>query len=146
MGLISLPTTGVIYVDAQIIIYTVEKHPTYSKLLHSFWKSAEQGSLTAITSELTLLELRVAPLRISNHQLLNRYDQFMAKLQLIQLDRKILLGAAQIRANFTSIKTPDAIHAATAQFEKSHQFLTNDRAFRNIPALNAVILDDIQAP
>jgi hypothetical protein len=33
VGSLTLPATGVVYVDANPIIYTVEKHPAYGPLL-----------------------------------------------------------------------------------------------------------------
>lgn len=33
MGALTLPATGLVYLDANPIIYTVEKHPVYGPLL-----------------------------------------------------------------------------------------------------------------
>jgi hypothetical protein len=33
MGSLTLPATGPVYLDTQIFIYAVEKHPVYSPLL-----------------------------------------------------------------------------------------------------------------
>jgi hypothetical protein len=33
MGSLILPTSGPVYADAQIFIYSVEKHPTYAPAL-----------------------------------------------------------------------------------------------------------------
>jgi len=43
------------------------------------------------------------------------------------------------------LKTPDAIHAATAIVSGCVQLLTNDPAFRRVPNLAVVVLSDMIA-
>jgi predicted nucleic acid-binding protein len=54
----------------------------------------------------------------------------------------VLRDAAQLRAD-TSLKTPDAIHAATALAQGCVQFITNDPAFRRITGLNVVVVSEL---
>ena len=58
----TLPSSGQIYVDANSVIYTVEKHPIYGPLLEPLWHAAQAGSIEVVSSELTLLECLVSPL------------------------------------------------------------------------------------
>lgn len=37
VGSLSLPGSGLVYVDSQILIYTVERHPVYEPLLAPLW-------------------------------------------------------------------------------------------------------------
>ena len=60
----------------------------------------------------------------------------------LPITRQILEAAAQVRATF-GLKTPDAIHAATALIEGCTLFVTTDAAFRRIPGLNVAILSEI---
>jgi predicted nucleic acid-binding protein len=53
---------------------------------------------------------------------------------------------ADLRATLNSLRTPDAIHAATARSCHSTLVITNDFAFRQIPGLPVVILDDLLGP
>jgi predicted nucleic acid-binding protein len=50
--------------------------------------------------------------------------------------------AASIRAE-TRLKTPDAIHAATAMRAECALFITNDTDFRRVEGLPVVVLDDL---
>jgi predicted nucleic acid-binding protein len=50
--------------------------------------------------------------------------------------------AASLRAT-TDLKTPDAIHAATAVLKGCVLFVTNDIAFRRVPGLAVTILSEI---
>ena len=78
MGSVALPVSGLIGVDANVVIYAVEKHP-------------------------------------------------------------------QLRARLSQLRSPEAIHAATAQLHHVSGFVTNDVGFRAIPGFNVVILSDVVA-
>jgi len=52
--------------------------------------------------------------------------------------------AADLRAT-TRLKTPDAIHAATALDAGCALFVTNDPAFRRVPRLNVAVLSEVAA-
>jgi predicted nucleic acid-binding protein len=53
-----------------------------------------------------------------------------------------LRQAAQLRAQY-NLKTPDAIHAATAMEVGCAQFITNDDGFRRVLSLPVVVLKDL---
>jgi predicted nucleic acid-binding protein len=46
----------------------------------------------------------------------------------------------------TKLKTPDALHAATASDAGCALFITNDVGFRAVASLPLVILDDLLTP
>jgi predicted nucleic acid-binding protein len=144
VGLISLPRSGSVYIDSQILIYAVDKHPKYLPALRSFLQDSDRGALTLITSELSILEVLVMPLRLGDQNLLNDYNQFLnSSIRLVPVTSDILRQAAELRADFKRLKTPDAIHLATAYAHKVGHFITNDQAFRSISNVPAIILDDV---
>lgn len=57
----------------------------------------------------------------------------------------VLREAARLRAAIPALRTPDALHAATALLEGCTLFLTNDKGFRRVPRLPVVLLDDVLA-
>jgi hypothetical protein len=57
----------------------------------------------------------------------------------------ILREAARLRAA-TSLKTPDALHAATAMSTGCVLFVTNDVGFHGVTGLPLVVLDDLLGP
>jgi predicted nucleic acid-binding protein len=67
------------------------------------------------------------------------------EMRLLPITQSILRVGAQLRAT-TSLKTPDAIHGATAMQAGCALFVTNDRRFRNIAGLSVVVLDDLRTP
>ena len=146
MGQLIIPSEAVIYADNSVFIYTIEANPDYYTLLQPLWQEFQAGNIELITSELTLMETLVVPIRDCNNDLVNTYEQFLRSqpLQLIPISQALLQRerAAQLRAK-TRLKTPDAIHAATALNRNCTLFLTNDRAFRNIVDLPVVLLDEV---
>lgn len=66
MGALTLPSSGSVYLDANSIIYAVEKTEPYHSFLAPLWPAAQSGQVSLITSELTWLETLVKPMRDSN--------------------------------------------------------------------------------
>lgn len=64
-------------------------------------------------------------------------------IRLQGIDRPILLDAASLRATMPTLRTPDAIHAATARSVQCDLFLTNDRGLKLVPGLPVAFLDDV---
>ncbi|MBS1791327.1 MAG: PIN domain-containing protein [Acidobacteria bacterium] len=113
-----------IYLDSCIAIYVVEAHPLYATKV-----TAELNTLSAAQicySPLVRLECLVKPLQAQNQLLQNLYAQFWASQQNLSLVDEIYMRAAQLRADFPSVKTPDAIHLATASYYGCDEFWTND--------------------
>ena len=66
MGALTLPTSGLVYIDTMTLIYTVERYPAYWPLLEPLWQAAQAGTIEIVSSELTLLETLVGPLKSGN--------------------------------------------------------------------------------
>ncbi|WRH66083.1 MAG: PIN domain-containing protein [Planktothrix sp. GU0601_MAG3] len=86
----------------------------------------------------------VMPMRNQHKDLIERYEALLlySEIPLIPVSQTILKQAANIRST-TNIRTPDAIHAATALNLGFTIFLTNDSGLRNLPSLPVVILKDL---
>jgi predicted nucleic acid-binding protein len=147
VGTLTLPVSGLVYLDANPIIYTVEKHPVYGPLLQPLWQAAQARTIEVVTSELALMETLVAPLKSGNIALEHAYEQALlgTDMRMLPITQSILREAARLRAT-TKLKTPDALHAATAQQVGCVLFVTNDAGFRGIASLPLVVLDDLLTP
>jgi predicted nucleic acid-binding protein len=146
VGKVILPPVGLIYVDANPVIYRVERVEPYWSASSEFWEAIDDGRCEAATSELTLLEVLIKPLRDGDADLesLFRATMLASNLECLAITLAILETAARLRADHR-LKTPDAIHAATAIEAGAFLFLTNDTDFRKVPGLNVAILDEIVA-
>ena len=144
MGQLTFPPSSKVYLDTAPIIYSVEKHADYWQILISLWQSLKFGEIKVVTSELTLLETLVQPIRQNNQNLVSAYESLLTKteIELYPVTLDILRESANLRAA-ENLKTPDAIHAATAAATNCQYLLTNDAAFKRVQNLNIVILSDL---
>jgi len=119
-----------LYVDANVFIRLFEGNDALAVALGRLFLTERQSAfLRLATSELTLAELLVLPYRERNDRLIDLYDNWTisnAYLEVGPIDRSVLWYAAVLRAQYRSLKTPDAIHVSTAIGMGCRQFLTGD--------------------
>jgi len=143
MGELNLNDGAIVYIDTAPIIYSIECHPKYMTVLQSLWTKVNANEISLFSSELLWLEISVKPLKANNQPIIDIYTELLTNsIQLISIYQSILKSAAQLRST-TKLKTPDAIHAATAISYGCNIFLTNDRGFQNTPRLPVVVLDQV---
>ena len=109
------------------------------------------GTFGLITSELTMAEVLVKPIRDNDQTLLNIYLElfFSLEIKLIPTTSLIWKETANLRA-LSNLRTPDVVQAAAAlqegrkagRQEDCTALVTNDRAFRRIEGLNVIVLEE----
>lgn len=144
MGSLIPQLSGLVYLDASPIIYAVEKVAPYAELLQPIWQSSGQYSPNFVGSELLLLETLVKPVTLGDQVLQRAFRHFLYArgMRLVPINTAILHTAVEIRAAY-KLKTPDAIHAATALHSNCQTLISNDAIFRRIPNLNVILLDEL---
>ena len=107
MGLLIVPTGGLVYVDANAIIYSVERVEPYHGLPAPMLEEARAGRFTLASSELVALETLVKPLRDGNVRLEMLFRSILAsaEMDLIPASLATWEDAARIRAE-TGLATP----------------------------------------
>lgn len=144
MGLVDDLMPGPVALDTAIFIYFIEEDARFLPLVKPVFESIDSGRLLGVTSALTLLEVLVIPYRTANLGLAERYEALLTRsrgLRLLDMDRPLLKGAAQLRAAF-KLKPPDALQASAALRTGCRTFLTNDRRIPTIPNLAVIQLKD----
>jgi len=146
VGRLTLPPSGSVAVDANVVIYAVQGDSAYEPLLRPLWRALWAGSITVVCSELLLCEVLTGALKNDDARLAEAFEAFLASpgWELLPISREILRNAARLRASLR-LRTPDAIHAATALRAGCAMFLTNDPHFRRVPDLPVTILDEVLA-
>ena len=140
-----------VYLDTNVFITAFEHTGAHSD--HAWWilESIERQDILGATSELTLAEVLVNPLEAGAADLAAGYEKMIAparSFEVSAVSRKILIGAASLRAGRKAIRLPDAIHVATAEALVCKFFISDDRRLP-LPggirplAVNAFTLDDI---
>ena len=114
-----------LYLDTNVFVRWFEGNDELSRLLTKLiWSSAPREPQPFATSELTMAELLVAPYRNQDEDLIQRYDNWTISngcLEVGPVNRDVLRYAAVLRAQYASLKLPDAIHVSTAiGFQCSH--------------------------
>jgi|SRR5690606_35249527 len=146
MGLIDAIQGRHVYLDANVFIYLFEAPETYGATLHVLARSLDQGLINAATSELTLAEVLVKPIREapSYIPIYQQYLRTRSHFEVHPVSRAVLVEAARLRAG-SPLKLPDAIHAATAMQTNCEVFLTNDGRIKSITGLDVLQLADFAA-
>ena len=120
-----------IYLDSCIIIYLVEEHQTFAPVIETHLASQPKAILAF--SALSEMECLVMPLRQKNQLLLDKFrDWFQSVALYLPTERAISRQAAQLRASYPGLKTPDALHLATAQYFQCAELWTNDDRLQKI--------------
>ncbi|MEW6776248.1 MAG: PIN domain-containing protein [Bdellovibrionota bacterium] len=95
-----------------------------------------------MTSELTLAEALIKPLRMGNYALAEDYKQAIQPrdaFRVVPIGREVLEEAARVRAH-AGLKMPDAIHAATARLAGCSHFVSNDLRLESAGGFSCVVL------
>jgi predicted nucleic acid-binding protein len=131
--------------DTSIFIYQVEANPKYYALSDVVFEWLEKQGNVAVTSTLSLTELLVPVYREGNEKRIQTYYglfRTFPSLAWIPPDLEIADIAARLRAAY-GLKTPDAIHAATAIYTGVSVFLTNDPLFKRVKELESLVLGEV---
>lgn len=120
---------SVIYVDANVVIRLVEGDAATRAPLVARLSPLLGIPNSTITSRLTRLECRSRPLGNGDLATLAQFEVFFngVELRLFELTPAVVERATELRAKY-KLRTPDALHYATAIEAGATAFLTGDRA------------------
>ncbi len=133
-----------VYLDANIFIYSVEMVAPWAEESNDIFAGLKAGEFSVTTSNLTLSECLVKPFKENRLDLAKVYRQVLSPrphLNIASINDDILIFSANVRAKY-NLKTPDAIHAATALTQKCTVMLTNDAGFKRVPNIDVFLLSD----
>lgn len=132
-------------VDTMLFVYHFEANPRFGAAAERLLAAAESGSCRLVVSVLALLEALVVPKRQGDETLCRRYrDLFAAfpNLAVVSIDPQLAEVAAELRAAH-GLRTPDALHLATALHAGAAAFVTEDRRLRAVSGISVLSLDEV---
>ena len=147
MTMPAIPDGQAILLDTMALIYFLEGHERYGPVAEDILKRIERGQLKGVISSLVFAELLVPLYREEKDKtatgLVSRLSSF-TNLAVHELDAETAAMAARLRAKH-GLRTPDAIHAATALRAGADGILTNDRQLRRLhgKGLEVWLFDDL---
>jgi len=113
----------VIYLDSCIVIYAVEDDSARGQAVRQ--RLADAGDEAVAITPLVMLECLVSPLRDDDLALVDHYRHAFEQFRVLDSGIPEHLRAAELRAR-QGLRTPDAIHLATAQLNGCRELWTND--------------------
>ena len=132
--------------DTAPIIYLVENHPVYFDRMFSIMSYINNGAIDGVGSVLVLTEVLVHPQRSGNVTLAQEYERILlnsAGFRLNSVDMNVARRTAHLRAQY-NLRTPDAIHVATAIVSNCDAFLTNDLGLKRVTEVRVLVLDELE--
>jgi len=132
--------------DTAPIIYFIETHPRYNPIMAAVFQRIALGSITGVTSTVSLSEVLVQPLLRSVIPLANAYRDLLlhsSNLDTLPIDAIAAESAAGFRARY-GLRTPDALQIAVAVNAGCEAFLTNDMQLKRVTEIRVLALDDLE--
>ncbi len=145
MGWVERLHGATVCVDTSPLIFFIEEHSKYGPLVDPFFESVSRGEIALVNSTVVLLEVLVHPIRNGDEHLAQRYNDILlssSHISTVPVTAHSAQTAAELRAAH-NLKTPDAIHLATALDHGAAASLTNDRDFPAIDGIEILKLRDL---
>jgi predicted nucleic acid-binding protein len=115
---------GLIYLDTCLLIYAFENHPVWGGRVRE--ALARESPERFAISPVVKLECLVAPMQSGNVALQRYYELGFAQFAVLDMPDEVFLQGAMLRARF-GLKTPDALHLATAMVHRCDALWTADQ-------------------
>jgi uncharacterized protein len=122
-----------LYWDSCVVIYRLQAVEPWNRRVAAAMGPLEEVRL--VVTELTRLECRTGPLRENDREALALFDRFFARADIdtVSMSRTVFELATELRAQHR-LKTPDALHLASAIAARCDEFWTNDRSLEKAAA------------
>jgi len=147
VGLLALSPRSRVLLDTMCFIYVVEEIDPYRHLMRPVFTGIDTADLTAAVSVVALSEVLTKPLRDRDTDLARRFRDLLLHtngVSLVPVDAVLAEQAADLRARY-GLRTPDALHIATAPCAGCDHILTNDPAWKRVTEIDVLILDEVLA-
>ncbi|MDQ3705816.1 MAG: type II toxin-antitoxin system VapC family toxin [Chloroflexota bacterium] len=135
-----------IFLDTAPVIYYVENNPHYHDLVRDVFDRVDAGSLSAVTSPVTLSECLVAPYRLRLTSLQQDFTDLIVagrNTTFVPINDDSARAAAELRARY-NLTLLDALQVGVALSVGCEAFLTNDSTMRRVSELHVLIVDDLE--
>jgi len=133
-------------VETAPFIYFVEQNLTYLDRVRAIFQRLAKGDLEIVTSAITLTEVLVMPFQTGHTQYEREYREMLLNtehISVVPVMPAVAIQAAKLRAKYR-LRTPDALHIASAIESQADAFLTNDLLLRRVTELKVLVLEDLE--
>ena len=140
----TLRSYQVLGLDTMIFVYHFEDHPVFAPLTEPLFEAIDRGELLAELSVLLAGEVLTGAKKAADNEMLLRYRHIFSEfpnLTLHDADMRVMEKMSDLRVAY-GLKTPDAIHMATALLNGAQAFVTNDAGLKRVNELDVLVLED----
>jgi predicted nucleic acid-binding protein len=120
-----------VYVDSCVLIYALEEDPRFKEAARQSLAGLVAQNQRLAISPLVQLECLARPLARQQSQLVLRYQNWLRLFQWLSINDSTFALATELRARY-GLKTPDALHLATARQHGCVALISNDRRFERV--------------
>lgn len=131
-----------------VFVYSLEMPSRLAALAKQVLDAVESSAVTAVTSEITIMELMVRPLQLGQTDIASGYETLLSNfpnLTIAELPRFATRKAAELRARH-GLHALDALQISACIINGATAFITNDLRLRRVIELDMIILDDFLDP
>jgi len=144
---LALETKQKILLDSVILIYYFDRHPIHESQVGELLGELETKACAVTLSSLVLAEILVPYYREKSYKKIKGIKRALSNapnIHMQEMNSAIAEKAAELRASL-GMKTPDAIHLATALHAEVDCLITNDSDFLKYQEsdLEIVLLDQL---
>lgn len=129
----------IIYLDTNIVIYTVEHNPVFGPKARNRLALARVAGDTLMISDLTRMECLIGPLKSGDAAVEADFQTFFGVTNVVAITAAVCDRAARIRATH-NFKPMDALQLAAAVEHGASIFLTADAHLRSFTGLTVEVL------
>lgn len=141
----ALSGVDLLCIETAPFIYYTENRPIYFDKMRAIFDRMNEGQFEVVCSVITLSETLNKPIESNDQRLINAYNSLFENtygITLVSVNKSIARRAAGLRAQY-NLKTPDALHIATALETGCQVFLTNDIALKRVTEMHVLVLAEI---
>lgn len=131
-----------IYFDTNIFIYLFEGYDKHQDQLEVIKELLASGSIQVSSSQLTYTEMLPPLVKSADQDLIQQMMDFLGEEGIFSLhpvSQDVCIQAGVLRGQM-GMKTPDAIHVATAIYQGCDVFLTNDKKIKAPKGMEIILL------
>ena len=142
----ALQSTQRLYVDTAPLIYYFEEYSSYISKMDRIFDLIATTPVVTFSAVHILTEVMVKPMQTGNLRLAQEYRDILVNSDaytLVSITVPIAESAADLRARY-NLRTPDALHVATAISTGCDAMLTNDAQLKRVQELPILVLDELE--
>ena len=133
-----------LFLDTAPIIYHVEGNLAYQPLTDQIFQTIQAGTISAVTSSITLSECLVHPYRRGDMALAQKFRNVITagvNTRYVGVDA-VAERAAEVRAH-NNLKLADSFQVAAAIAAGCDALLKNDSTLKRVSGITILVLDDL---